>query len=156
VRDEAATTTAIFQETLSPMNMKSAPTWAFGALCTLAVLSSGAGWAQVRQLSVLGRLEAGEWELRTRDDAEAPQRLCLRDGRRLIQLRHAGQKCSRMVVEDTPEQMTVQYTCPGRGYGRTQIRLESQSLVQIDSQGIAEGLPFAFAAEARRLGSCRR
>jgi len=137
------------------MNAKFALPWMSGALCALAILSSGMGAAQVQAPSVLGRLRAGGWELRMRDGSDAPKRMCLRDGRRLIQLRHPGQRCSRMVVEDTPEQITVQYTCPGRGYGRTQIRFESESLVQIESQGIAEGLPFAFAGEVRRIGSCR-
>jgi hypothetical protein len=48
----------------------------------------------------------------------------------------------------------VQYTCRGRGYGRTHIRRETSRLVQIDTQGIADGRPFAFAAEARRVGDC--
>ena len=125
------------------------------ALCAGVALTSGAVLAQVQQLSMLNRLEAGSWELRERGDTGTPERLCLRNARRLIQLRHPGQNCTRIVVEDGPEQVTVQYTCAGRGYGRTQIRRESDSLLQIESQGIAEGLPFAFASEARRVGSCR-
>lgn len=144
------------QGTYRLMNPKLATTWTLGVLCALAAVSSGAVLAQVRSLSLLARLEAGEWELRVRGEPGVPQRLCLRDGRKLIQLRHQGLSCSRLVVEDTPDQITVQYTCPGRGYGRTQVRSESNSLVQVDSQGIAEGLPFAFAAEARRIGSCQR
>jgi len=50
--------------------------------------------------------------------------------------------------------VVVQYTCKGRGYGRTQIRKESGQLAQIDSRGIANGLPFEFTAEARRVGDC--
>ena len=79
----------------------------------------------------------------------------MRDARKLIQLRHPGQNCTRVIVEDTSEAVTVQYTCRGRGYGRTHVRREADDLVQIESQGIAEGLPFAFASEARRVGSCR-
>ncbi len=111
--------------------------------------------AQGRSLAMLDRLEPGDWELRERDGAGLPRHICLRDGRRLIQLRHPGEVCSRIAVEDTDSQITVQYTCRGRGYGRTQIRRESPSLVQIDTQGISQGLPFAFSAEARRVGSCR-
>jgi predicted subunit of tRNA(5-methylaminomethyl-2-thiouridylate) methyltransferase len=59
-----------------------------------------------------------------------------------------------LVVEDRADQVTVQYTCRGRGYGRTTIRRETGRLVQIQTQGIAEGLPFDFAAEARRMGDC--
>jgi hypothetical protein len=50
--------------------------------------------------------------------------------------------------------VVVQYTCRGKGYGRTHIRRETGRLVQIDSQGIAGGLPFEFSAEARRVGDC--
>ena len=42
----------------------------------------------------------------------------------------------------------------GRGYGRTSIRLETDRLVQIRTQGIADGLPFEYSAEARRVGDC--
>ena len=81
--------------------------------------------------------------------------ICLNSGRKLIQLRHPAEKCSSVIVDDTQAEVTVQYTCPGRGYGRTNIRRESSKLVQIDSQGIANGLPFAFEAEARRVGECQ-
>jgi hypothetical protein len=138
------------------MYARLASTWTSVALCALLGVMSGAVVAQVRPLAMLDQLEAGDWELRLRDEPGAPKRMCMHDARRLIQLRHPGQACSHIVVEDTAEEVTVQYTCPGHGYGRTQIRRESDSLLQIDSQGIAEGLPFAFAAEARRLGHCRR
>lgn len=72
----------------------------------------------------------------------------------MIQLRHSDVRCSHVVVTDEPAEVTVQYTCPGKGYGRTQIRQESRKLVQIHSQGIADGLPFSFSAEARHRGGC--
>lgn len=136
------------------MKAKTALTCAAALLCAAGAMASGSVVAQVRSLAMLDRLEAGDWELRLHDEASVPRRMCLRDARRLIQLRHPGQSCSRITVEDTDSQVTVQYTCRGHGYGRTQIRRESDSLVQIDTQGIAQGLPFAFAAEARRVGSC--
>lgn len=117
----------------------------------LAVPAVGQGPA----LGMLDQLEKGGWDLRVRGDGAGPRRLCLRDGREFLQLEHAGQACSRHVVEDTASQVTVQYTCKGAGYGRTTVRRESNRLVQVDSQGIADGLPFAYAAEARRAGDCR-
>jgi hypothetical protein len=105
-------------------------------------------------LAMLGQLEAGRWELRLRDSAGSVERICLPNMQRLIQLRHPGDACDRLIVDDAPSEVTVQYTCHGRGYGRTHIRRETNRLVQIDSQGIADGLPFAFAAEARRVGDC--
>ncbi|MFT4027605.1 MAG: hypothetical protein QM676_12500 [Novosphingobium sp.] len=104
-------------------------------------------------LGMLDRLEGGRWELRTRD-APAVERVCMRDGRRLIQLRHPQQQCERVVVADEPNDVTVQYTCRGRGYGRTHIRRESEGSVRIEAQGIAEGLPFNFVAEGKRVGEC--
>lgn len=123
---------------------------ALGAL-TLAVAPSG---AQNATLAMLGELDGGQWELRFRDGSPS-QRLCLRNGTELIQLRHRGSNCNRLVVENGAKQVTVQYTCPGNGYGRTSVRRESATLAQVDSQGIAGGRPFQFSAEARRVGSCR-
>ena len=105
-------------------------------------------------LAMLAQLEAGRWELRLRDTAGSVERICLPDDRRLIQLRHPGDSCERLVVADGASEVTVQYTCRGRGYGRTHIRRETNRLVQIDTQGIADGRPFAFAAEARKVGDC--
>lgn len=110
--------------------------------------------AQGPSLAMLGTLADGQWEVRNRDSGET-RRLCVRSGQELIQLQHGGGSCSRFVVEDGASAVTVQYTCRGNGYGRTNIRRESPALVQIDSQGIADGLPFEFSAEARRVGACR-
>jgi hypothetical protein len=111
-------------------------------------------WGQRPELAMLDQLEHGRWELRVRGQDGAAERVCLDDGRRLIQLRHRGSTCTRQVVEDSSNAVTVQYTCRGQGYGRTTIRRETSRLVQIDTQGIADGMPFAFAAEARRVGDC--
>ncbi len=105
-------------------------------------------------LAMLDRLEAGRWEIRLREPGNPSERICIADGRRLIQLRHPGTACERFVVQDGPNDVVVQYTCRGKGYGRTHIRRETGRLAQIDSQGIAAGLPFEFSAEARRVGDC--
>ena len=85
----------------------------------------------------------------------SPRSICLGDVAQLVQLRHASSQCSRFVVEHAANKVTVQYTCRGNGYGRTSIRKETNTLVQIESQGIAGGLPFQFKAEARRTGACK-
>lgn len=109
---------------------------------------------QRSSLAMLDQIEAGRWEIRMRDGTRRTYPLCVDNGRRLLQLRHEAQNCDRLIVEDNPDSVTVQYTCRGRGYGRTSIRRETNQLVQIQTQGIAEGLPFDFAAEARRTGNC--
>jgi hypothetical protein len=105
-------------------------------------------------LAMLDQLERGSWELRYRGAERRVERLCVTDGRRLIQLRHPGPACQRVVIEDGAASVTVQYTCPGRGYGRTQIKRETNRLVQVTSQGIVDGLPYEDVAEARRVGDC--
>ncbi len=102
---------------------------------------------------MLGGLSKGEWTIKHRDGS-ADRKICVRSGEELIQLRHTQGGCNRFVVEDRANRVTVQYTCPGDGYGRTDIRKETASLIQLESRGIASGLPFQIAAEARRTGSC--
>jgi hypothetical protein len=106
-------------------------------------------------LAMLDQLESGQWELRERGVGGEVRQVCLGDPRRLIQLRHAAFACDRTVVDDQPGEVTVQYMCRGHGYGRTHIRRESSRLIQLDSQGIAGGLPFSFATEGRRISDCR-
>ena len=110
--------------------------------------------AQAPSLAMLSGLDDGQWELRFRDGAPT-RRVCVRSGLELIQIQHGDAGCNRFVVEDGANTVTVQYTCRGNGYGRTSVRRESNSLVQIDSQGIAGGSPFQFSAEARKVGACR-
>jgi hypothetical protein len=126
-------------------------TIAITALVVLAAIPAAA--AQGSGLAMLGNLAKGEWTIKPRDGS-AERKVCVRSGEELIQLRHGDSDCSRFVVEDEPSKVTVQYTCPGNNYGRTNIRRETGSLVQIESQGISLGLPFEFSAEARRTGRC--
>lgn len=127
-----------------------------GVLAALAMVALGVALpaaAQSGGLSMLEGLTKGEWTIKHRDGSP-DRKICLRTGEELIQLRHVENDCSRFVVEDDANRVTVQYTCPGNGYGRTDVRRETAALVQIEGQGISEGLPFQFAAEARRTGSC--
>lgn len=124
----------------------------FAAAALFAAVVPAAG--QGPQLAMLDQIDGGRWVMRMREPPGATEALCVANGRRLIQLRHPDANCERVVVQDRPNEVTVQYTCRGRGYGRTHIRRETSRLVQIDSQGIVNGLPFEFSAEARRVGDC--
>jgi hypothetical protein len=124
-------------------------------LLVLGALGAGSALAaQGDALGSLAKLQRGQWAVSSRDGGPS-RTICLGDPAQLVQLRHAGSACSRYVVEDAADKVTVQYTCRGNGYGRTSIRKETNTLVQIESQGIAGGLPFQFKAEARRTGACR-
>lgn len=110
--------------------------------------------AQAPSLAMLDGLEKGSWQLRERGSDAVLQTVCVGDARRMIQIQHPRANCSRYIIEDTPKSVTVHYTCPGAGHGRTSIRSETNRLVQIDTQGIADGKPFSQAIEARRAGPC--
>jgi hypothetical protein len=124
-----------------------------GASMAGLTLTGAAALGQRADLSGLTQLEPGRWEVRMRDPALPSEQICIRDGRQLIQLRHRRQTCERFVVADEPNDVTVHYTCRGNGYGRTKVHRVSDRLVEIDTQGIAGGLPFNFVAEGRWLGA---
>lgn len=109
------------------------------------------------KLAALARLEPGLWQLRDLDNASAQQQaICVADPAALLQLRHRNSPCSRLVIADDASGATVHYTCPAGGFGRTEVRVETPRLAQIDTQGIANNAPFAYRAEARRIGVCGR
>ena len=125
------------------------------ALCAVAALSGATAVpAEGPSLAMLDTLEKGSWQLRERGNNAVAQTMCFGDARRMIQIYHPRANCSRYVIEDSPKSVTVHYTCPGAGHGRTTIRSETNRLVQIDTQGIADGKPFSQAYEARRSGAC--
>lgn len=126
-----------------------------GAMAVLAALVAAAlpVAAQAPELAMLAGLNPGGWELRLRGDG-GQQKICVRSGREFIQIRHPQSGCTTFVVKDEPNEVTVQYTCRGDGYGRTTVRREANDLVQIRSQGIKGGAPFSIQGEARRTGAC--
>lgn len=134
--------------------MKMRVSAALALLAAPLAASHAAAGEHPGELAALARLEPGQWDLRSRDPANASFRLCIRDLRDLIQVRHVGRSCSQFVVEDKPMRASVTYACPRAGHGRTDIRIETSRLLQLNSQGVAEGLPFALNLEGRRTGEC--
>lgn len=121
----------------------------------LAVMTGAALAAATVKTSALARLEPGLWQLRDLDaPGAAQQSLCVADPLVLAQLRHRNAPCTRLVVSNGERDAVVHYTCPASGYGQTALRVETPRLAQIDTQGIVENRPFAFRAEARRVGPC--
>ena len=135
----------------------------FRALCAATALIGAASIAHTAPpaerrapgAQALRALQPGEWEVRGRGEDAQTRRLCISDLRQLLQLRHGRALCPSFTVADTPHALSVTYDCAAAGNGRTDLRVETVRLVQIRSQGIADGAPFAFDAEGRRLGPCR-
>jgi hypothetical protein len=139
---------------LSRLNPRQLSRLAGGAIVAFLAFASPSLTAQRPSLAMLDHLQPGQWEVRDRDLAGNRSRLCIENGRRLIQIRHMREVCRSFTVQDTADTVTVHYTCPGNGYGQTSVRYESAQLVQLETQGIAQGLPFNMRAEVRRIGAC--
>ena len=103
-------------------------------------------------LTALGKIERGQWQLK--EEGGGAQKLCLGNPAALLQLRHAGIACSQVVIENSASVATVHYTCPGHGYGRTTVRVETSKLVTVETTGIVDGAPFSAELEGRKLGAC--
>ena len=110
---------------------------------------------QAVTLAALGGLERGDWELKLRGEKGEVRHVCVGDPRLLLQVRHGVGSCSRFVVTDEDKHAVVTYDCAGAGNGRTDLRVETPRLVQIQSQGIADSAPFSLTMEGRRVGSCK-
>jgi len=113
-----------------------------------------AAWpGETQQPGPLAPLERGQWEVRGAGGV-AIGTICLGDPLLLAQPLHTPQPCTREVQSTDGHVVTVGFVCPGMGRGRTLLRVETPRLVQIDTQGISDGAPFALRAQARRTGPC--
>lgn len=124
---------------------------AIGATMVAADL---AGATSTPAMQALHALEPGEWEVRERTPGAAARRLCAVDLHQLLQLRHGRNSCKPFVVSDSAQSLVVTYDCAGAGNGRTALRVETNRLAQIQTQGVADGAPFDMTFEARRVGAC--
>ena len=106
-------------------------------------------------MAALGGFERGNWGFHEIGHRGAATReICVRDPRQLLQLMHGPAQCSHYVIEDTPNKRTVQYQCPGAGYGRTTIKVEDRNLIRLQTQGLVKGAPFDLDYEGRLAGKC--
>jgi hypothetical protein len=128
-----------------------------GAAAIAALVLLGAGVeapAQAPAPSALTPLEPGLWEFRDIGGSLPPSRVCVTDVRQLLQPLQPTPICRQFTSESSGDHAAVAYDCAAKGQGRTSLRVETTRLVQIDSQGISSGRPFAVRYEARRIGAC--
>ena len=121
-----------------------------------ALLLAGLAAAQPdRGMLALSGLEPGLWQLQAIGNSRIkPRSICLGDPAVLIQLEHREANCSRVVVVNEPQSLTVHYVCPINGFGQTSVRVETPRYARIETQGIAANAPFSYQVELRRLGPC--
>jgi hypothetical protein len=129
-----------------------------GAAAVAALALLGAGVEAPAQApappAALAPLEPGLWEFKDIGGSSPPSRICITDLRQLLQPLQPTPLCRQFTSESAGDRAAVAYDCAARGQGRTSLRVETARLVQIDSQGISGGRPFAVRYEARRIGAC--
>ena len=128
-----------------------------GAVILAAIVAAAAAAqasATQAELPLLGRLESGLWQLRSLGAGGEIGAICLGDRAQLAQLRHRNQACRRSLVGQSRDSIEIHYNCPA-AFGQTEIRVETSRLARVETQGVDNGVPFAFRAEARRIGPCR-
>jgi hypothetical protein len=104
--------------------------------------------------SVFSQTLPGMWEISGAPGAKAPTRQCLADIALLAQYEHRNQTCVRRLIADRPSSSTIEYSCGGAGFGRTDIVAITPRSLRIGTQGISGGLPFNYVLQVRRMGDC--
>ena len=72
----------------------------------------------------------------------------------LAQLEHRNENCVREVVRDSGSDATINYKCPGGGFGHSTLKMITPRSLRVETQGISRNAPFKYVFQARRVGNC--
>lgn len=127
-----------------------------GRILTMGAVGIGTAFvlSGAKAPTALAQAAPGVWEVTGVPGAKAPIRQCVGDVMSLAQFEHRKEHCSLHVVRDGATDLIIEYNCPGGGFGRSEIGLVTPRSLRIDTQGISDGLPFHYLAQARRVGEC--
>ena len=100
--------------------------------------------------------QGGLWEVSGIRGLRAPRRVCVADTAQLAQFEHLRASCTRVVIRDARTVTEIHYTCPGGGFGRSQMTVITPRSLRIETQGISGNAPFNYLLHARRVGACQR
>ena len=126
-------------------------TWTFGLL-GLTISAGALAAASVPR--ALATATGGLWEVSRSATGHNPTRICVATPDLLAQFEHRQQRCQRTVVSDSGSETLISYNCPSGGFGQSKMTLITPRTLRIDTQGIADNLPFHYKLHARRIGSC--
>ena len=128
-------------------------TWTIGLLGLVTVSAAALGAASVPR--ALAPALGGLWEVSRSASGHNPTRICVASPALLAQFEHRQQRCTRTVVSDSGAETLISYNCPKGGFGQSKMTLITPRTLRIDTQGIADNLPFHYQLHARRIGDCR-
>lgn len=129
-------------------------TW--GRLGTIAAAGAAAVLAltAAQHPSALAETKGGLWEISGLPGAAAPAKQCVTDTAVFAQFEHRAKSCKLKVIKDGASSAIVEYSCGDAGFGRSKVDVITPRSLRIDTQGIADNLPFGYVLQARRVGDC--
>lgn len=124
-------------------------------VASFLVMVSAAAVAQpARAPTVLSGVEPGLWEVSRDATGHGARRGCLKDMVLLATYAHAGDRCQRTVLVNTPRRLLVSLECGPGEFGRSEITVTTPRSLKLDTQGFRGGEPYDFSVYARRVGEC--
>ena len=129
--------------------------WAAALLAIGVVGGVSGGAAYAQGASFLDTLTDGAWSLKPVGRAGAEVRsICLRaNPAPLAQIEHRGMTCDTTAQTIGPREVAYTYDCGGGNNGYTRVKAETGKLVQIDTQGFKNNMPFHARYEGRWTGA---
>lgn len=95
----------------------------------------------------------GEWEI-AKSASQRGDKICLPDAGILMQWEHRTKQCTRTIGTSSLDRAEVHYSCADGGFGTSRVQVLTPRSIKVDTQGIADGLPFGYVLHARRVGAC--
>jgi hypothetical protein len=120
-------------------------------LVTLSATAIGA----VTVPRALAPAQGGLWEVSRSASGHNPTRICVATPDLLAQFEHRQLHCTRKIVSDRGTETLISYNCTPGGFGQSKMTLITPRTLRIDTQGIADNLPFHYQLHARRIGNCQ-
>jgi len=109
--------------------------------------------AAAQRPASLASVEGGLFEIDQVGAGPRPK-ICVADPLVFASYEHRGKTCTRVVISDGPGGAVIHYTCTGGGFGQSTVKALTPRSLRVDTQGIADGAPFQYVFQARRVGDC--
>ncbi|WP_344709702.1 DUF3617 domain-containing protein [Sphingomonas humi] len=126
----------------------------FASLAAVGCLAAGGLASAASAPGVLPGVEPGLWEVSADATGRNARRGCLDDMILIATYAHAGQRCERTILVNTPRQLVVTLACGAGSFGRSDVTVTTPRSLKLATQGFRQGEPYDFTIYARRVGEC--
>ena len=96
----------------------------------------------------------GLWEVSRSATGAGAEKSCVPEAAALALWEHRRAKCTRTIISSSATGAVIHYTCQGKDFGQSTIKVITPRTLRIQTQGISQGFPFSYVLHARRVGNC--